>query len=99
MPRHNFETPDDVSEPPLTPNTGGVTVGADLRRRRKQNGETDWRSFSSYLPDDLQKSFRAECIMSGIEVRQGLEQAVRTWLQTRKESRAEADAAFNESTR
>lgn len=84
MRRHQFETPDDVSEPPLTANTGGVNVGADLGRRRKTAGATEWRSFSSYLPDDVQRQFRAECIMAGIEVRQGLDEAVRAWLEARR---------------
>ncbi|WP_326707963.1 hypothetical protein [Streptomyces cyaneofuscatus] len=87
MPRHEFETPDDVPEPPLTPNTGGVGAGADLGRRRKAAAANDWKSFSSYLPEDLQRRFRAECAMSGIEVRSGLDQAVRTWLDSRQASK------------
>ncbi|MGA5220892.1 hypothetical protein ACPCAE_33150 [Streptomyces cinereoruber] len=87
MPRHNFETPDEVAEPPLTPNTGGVNVGTALGRRPRKAAATDWRSFSSYLPDDLQKEFRAACIMAGIEVRQGLDQAVRAWLESQKASK------------
>ncbi|MFE9241786.1 hypothetical protein [Streptomyces sp. NPDC007007] len=87
MPRHEFETPDDVPEPPLTPNTGGVNVGAALGRRKVRQGEIDWKSFSSYLPEDLQRRFRAECMMAGIEVRQGLDQAVRAWLESRQASK------------
>ncbi|MEU3978316.1 hypothetical protein [Streptomyces bacillaris] len=83
MGRHEFETPDDVPEPPLTPNTGGVNVGAGLRRQMKPGGPA-WKSFSSYLPEDLQRHFRAECAMAGIEVRQGLDQAVRAWLESRQ---------------
>lgn len=92
MARHNFQTADDAAAPPLTPNTGGVNVGTDLvgRRSKKSADGIDWRSFSSYLPDEMQREFRAECILSGIEVRQGLEQAVRTWLETRQASRAAA---------
>ncbi|WP_331757600.1 hypothetical protein OG209_40885 (plasmid) [Streptomyces sp. NBC_01383] len=81
-PRHNFETPDDVTEPPLTPNTGGVKVGADLGRRPRK--ASDWKSFSSYLPEDLQRVFRAECMLAGIEVRKGLDEAVRAWLEARQ---------------
>ncbi|MFD4050156.1 hypothetical protein ACFWSF_32180 [Streptomyces sp. NPDC058611] len=90
--RHTFETADDVPEPPLTPNTGGVKVGTDLGRRssRAAADGTGWRSFSSYLPEDLQREFRAECIMSGIEVRQGLDQAVRAWMDARKTSRSDS---------
>ncbi|MER5418176.1 hypothetical protein [Streptomyces virginiae] len=44
----------------------------------------------------MQREFRAECTLAGIEVRQGLEQAVRTWLQTRQAGRVEAEAAFDE---
>jgi hypothetical protein len=88
MPRHTFETPETVTEPPLTPNTGGVNVGTDLgRRSRKQGDGIAWRSFSSYLPEDLQRAFRAECILTGIEVRQGLDEAVRAWLEARKASK------------
>jgi hypothetical protein len=83
MARYNFETPDDVVEPPLTPNTGGVTVGVDLAPQRKQPA-TDWQSFSSYLPAGLQRTFRAECILAGIEVREGLAQAVLAWMVTRQ---------------
>ncbi|MFC8223948.1 hypothetical protein ACFUTY_37990 [Streptomyces sp. NPDC057362] len=83
MARHNFETPDDVTEPPLTPNTGGVRVGADLVGRRPRKA-SDWKSFSSYLPEDLQRRFRSECMLAGIEVRQGLDEAVRAWLETRQ---------------
>ncbi|NEC39047.1 MULTISPECIES: hypothetical protein [Streptomyces] len=82
-PRHNFETPDDVTEPPLTPNTGGVRVGADLVGRRPRKA-SDWKSFSSYLPEDLQRVFRSECMLAGIEVRQGLDEAVRAWLEARQ---------------
>ncbi|MFB8023935.1 hypothetical protein ACFC36_35780 [Streptomyces rubiginosohelvolus] len=85
MPRHEFETPDDVSEPPLTPNTGGVNVGVGLRRQRP--AFPAWKSFSSYLPEDLHRRFRAECAMAGIEVRQGLDQAVRAWLDSRQASK------------
>ncbi|MEU8967060.1 hypothetical protein AB0C89_35925 [Streptomyces sp. NPDC048491] len=85
MARHTFETPDDVTEPPLRPNTDGVKVGADLARRRKAaTAATDWKSFSSYLPEDLQRRFRSECMLAGIEVRQGLDEAVRGWLEARK---------------
>ncbi|MFD5415219.1 hypothetical protein [Streptomyces nojiriensis] len=99
MARHNFETPDTVNEPPLRPNTGGVKAGAELgRRTRRTSDGIDWRSFSSYLPEEMQREFRAECILGGIEVRQGLEQAVRTWLQTRQAGRAAAEATFNEQT-
>ncbi|KOU46171.1 hypothetical protein ADK56_31005 [Streptomyces sp. MMG1522] len=88
MARHTFETPDDVTEPPLRPNTDGVKVGADLARRRKAaTAATDWKSFSSYLPEDIQRAFRAECILAGIEVRQGLDQAVRAWLESRQEGK------------
>lgn len=83
MPRHTFETPDDVNEPPLTPNTGGVKVGADFGRRPGRKAG-DWKSFSSYLPEDLQRRFRAECMLAGIEVRQGLDEAVRAWLEARQ---------------
>jgi hypothetical protein len=86
MARHTFETPDDIAEPPLTPNTGGVNVGANLRPAARPPA-VKWRSFSSYLPDDLQKEFRAACILAGIEVRQGLDQAVRAWLEDRKASK------------
>jgi hypothetical protein len=84
MARHNFETPDNVTEPPLTPNTGGVKVGEDLGRRRKAATATDWKSFSSYLPEDVQRVFRSECMLAGIEVRQGLDEAVRAWLAARQ---------------
>ncbi|MDT9686409.1 hypothetical protein RND61_30705 [Streptomyces sp. TRM76323] len=83
-PRHNFETPDDVPEPRLTPNTGGVKVGADLVGRRPTRKAGDWKSFSSYLPEDLQRRFRSECVLAGIEVRQGLDEAVRAWLEARQ---------------
>ncbi|MFJ5820144.1 hypothetical protein ACIQGT_40595 [Streptomyces sp. NPDC093108] len=83
--RHEFETPDDVPEPPLTPNTGGVNVGVGLRRQPRT--DPGWKSFSSYLPEDLQRRFRAECAMSGIEVRSGLDQAVRAWLDSRQASK------------
>ncbi|MFL4497354.1 hypothetical protein ACJ6WD_39880 [Streptomyces sp. VTCC 41912] len=83
--RHQFETPDDVPEAPLTPNSAGVHAGADLGRRPKKR-QSEWRSFSSYLPEDLQREFRAACIMAGIEVRQGLDEAVRAWVDARKAS-------------
>ncbi|MFD5935681.1 hypothetical protein [Streptomyces sp. NPDC060333] len=86
MPRHNFGTADDVPAPPLSPNTGGVNAGADLGKRSKTttSAGTAWRSFSSYLPEDLQREFRAECILSGIEVRQRLDEAVSAWMKARK---------------
>ncbi|MFJ4412576.1 hypothetical protein [Streptomyces sp. NPDC088910] len=86
MPRHEFETPDDVSEPPLTPNTGGVKAGADLGQPRRKDKASEWKSFSSYLPADLQRRFRAQCALDGIEVRQGLDDAVRAWLENRHAS-------------
>ncbi|MFZ3475450.1 hypothetical protein ACODT4_41395 [Streptomyces sp. 2.9] len=100
MVRHNFETSDTVNEPPLKPHTDGIKVGVELTRRgRRTSDGIDWRSFSSYLPEEMQREFRAECILGGIEVRQGLEQAVRTWLETRQASRAAAVEEMDQQAR
>ncbi|MDJ0347505.1 hypothetical protein [Streptomyces sp. PH10-H1] len=36
--------------------------------------------FGTYLPPDLQKQFKARCVLLGIEMRDGVEDAIRAWL-------------------
>ncbi|MDP9616432.1 MULTISPECIES: hypothetical protein [Streptomyces] len=36
--------------------------------------------FGSYLDTDLQRQFKAACVLRGIEMQDGLEEAIRMWL-------------------
>ncbi|MGW7469552.1 hypothetical protein ACWGJT_34015 [Streptomyces xantholiticus] len=67
---------------PLPDDDDGVVVGDQVgRATRTANGVKRKRPpFGSYMDSDLQKRFKAHCVLAGIEMQDGLEQAVTQWL-------------------
>lgn len=73
-----------ASNAALTPNKNPLLVGdetATLRPAAAPKAEKPVRvPFGSYLPPDLQRQFKAACVLQGVEMQDGLEQAIRMWL-------------------
>ncbi|MER0450174.1 hypothetical protein ABR738_37615 [Streptomyces sp. Edi4] len=63
-------------EPGTVPVVRSSTRKTDPVRRRRPH-------FGSYMDADLQREFKIACIADGIEMQDGLEQAVRLWLSKR----------------
>ncbi|MCX4547246.1 hypothetical protein [Streptomyces sp. NBC_01565] len=74
--------------PALIPTTETLIVGGSggptaepapptVPPARKKNTKVP---FGSYLDPDLQRAFKAHCVLSGIEMQDGLEQAIRQYL-------------------
>ncbi|MEV6726864.1 hypothetical protein AB0M94_38840 [Streptomyces xanthochromogenes] len=57
------------------PGTVPAVRSGSVRRRRPH--------FGSYMDAELQREFKIACIADGIEMQDGLEQAVRLWLSKR----------------
>jgi hypothetical protein len=77
---------------PLT-GTGGTRLKPDVEQLRVGNDTAAPRAepppapkpkprapFGTYLPPDLQREFKARCVLLGIEMQDGVEQAIRAWL-------------------
>lgn len=68
----------------LTPNREGLRVGEETAAGRQPAGARAERPvrvpFGSYLPPDLQRQFKAACVLQGVEMQDGLEEAIRLWL-------------------
>ncbi|MFH9299481.1 hypothetical protein [Streptomyces sp. NPDC017520] len=74
-----------ASNSALTPNTERLRVGDETAGRpaasRTETTEKRVRvPFGSYLPPDLQRQFKAACVLQGIEMQDALEQAITRWL-------------------
>jgi hypothetical protein len=70
-----------VPPAPLPDDDDGVIVGDQVGARN--NGKPVRRTrvpFGSYMDTELQKHFKAHCVLAGIEMQDGLEQAVTQWL-------------------
>lgn len=66
----------------LTPNTEPLRVGAGTAAQAAAPASkpTMRVPFGSYLPPDLQREYKARCVLLGIEMQDGLEEALRDWL-------------------
>lgn len=68
----------------LTPNTEPLRVGAGAAAQAPAAAPVSKPTmrvpFGSYLPPDLQREYKARCVLLGIEMQDGLEEALRDWL-------------------
>ncbi|MBV9026071.1 MAG: hypothetical protein JO362_20310 [Streptomycetaceae bacterium] len=72
-----------TSNAALTPNTESLRVGDETTVRPAPAPKAEKRTrvpFGSYLPPDLQREFKAACVLRGVEMQDALEQAIRQWL-------------------
>jgi hypothetical protein len=82
-PRKPRKTVNASPNPALTPNADTLKVGDGTAAPPAAPRERKRPPFGSYLDADLQKRFKATCVMEGIEMQDGLEDAIRLWLQQR----------------
>jgi hypothetical protein len=87
-----FDTADDDPGVPLSPNTGGIRVGSPPAPRvAGARGRAPKRPpFGSYMDAQLQREFKVACVVAGIEMQEGLDQAVRLWLAHQQEQPGES---------
>lgn len=65
----------------LTPQVEKLHVGDTAPAPKPAAADKPKRvPFGSYLPPDLQRQFKAQCVLQGIEMQDALEQAIRAWL-------------------
>ncbi|WP_411107780.1 hypothetical protein [Streptomyces sp. cmx-4-9] len=76
----------------LTPSTEPLRVGDGTapgkpakgagkpRKATSEPGKPARVPFGTYLPPELQREFKARCVLLGIEMQDGTEQAIREWL-------------------
>lgn len=72
-----------ASNAALSPNTDHLRVGDEtvaLKATAPKAEKPARVPFGSYLPPDLQREFKAACVLQGVEMQDGLEQAIRMWL-------------------
>ncbi|MER5890754.1 hypothetical protein ABT160_43625 [Streptomyces sp. NPDC001941] len=73
--------PQPQPEAALPPAEHGLAVGAAVgATARKSTTQRRRPSFGSYMDRDLQRAFKAACVLSGVEMQDALDQAVRDWL-------------------
>jgi hypothetical protein len=63
----------------LAPNTERLKVG-DETAKPTAAVKTERKAFGSYLPMELQRQFKAACVLQGVEMQDALEEAIRSWL-------------------
>ncbi|MFI2215130.1 hypothetical protein [Streptomyces sp. NPDC020141] len=87
MSPQRFDTADEDPGVPLSPNTGGINAGsASAPRTAGARGRAPKRPpFGSYMEAQLQREFKVACVVAGIEMQDGLDQAVRLWLAHQQE--------------
>lgn len=59
-------------------------VPQTARRPKKAAPEEQRTPFSTYLPEKLARQFKAACMLDGIPIQEGTEQAVRGWLESKE---------------
>ncbi|WP_331718127.1 hypothetical protein [Streptomyces virginiae] len=68
----------------LTPSTESLRVGdgtaPGLGKPARGAGKPARVAFGTYLPPELQREFKSRCVLLGIEMQDGTEQAIREWL-------------------
>lgn len=81
--RRPRKTVSGMANTALTPATEPLKVGDQtaVRPLAAPKAEKPARvPFGSYLPPDLQRQFKAACVLQGLEIQDALEQAIRQWL-------------------
>jgi hypothetical protein len=68
-----------ASNAALSPNTEQLRVG-DETAARPSAPKRVRAPFGSYLEPDLQRQFKAACVLQGIEMQDALEEAIKGWL-------------------
>lgn len=89
MSRRPRKTPSGGAQnPALRPSTDRLGVGdspaapsaaSPPRRQARERA-----AFGSYLDPQIQREFKARCVLLGIEMQDGLEQAITQWLKDQK---------------
>jgi hypothetical protein len=64
----------------LTPNRGPLIVGDSKPPVEKAEKPKTRIPFGSYMDPELQRRFKAECALMGVEMQSALEEAVHDWL-------------------
>ncbi|MFI6006985.1 hypothetical protein ACIA98_42825 [Streptomyces sp. NPDC051366] len=86
-----------IPHPPLPPEDDEVVVGDQVvaaaapaaRQKRRRP------AFGSYMDTDLQRRFKARCVIEGIEMQDALAEAVTLWLDRRQDSDQQASQLAN----
>lgn len=79
------------TRPVLPPDDDDLAVGDGVREAAKRQPTRPKRPpFGSYMDRELQKEFKMACIVADVEMQDGLDQAVRMWLE--KQQRANRSA-------
>ncbi|MFJ5646414.1 hypothetical protein [Streptomyces sp. NPDC093223] len=67
--------------PALPPEDDGVAVGDQVGHTAKPAATPRTRvPFGSYMAPDLQRIYKARCVLLGIEMQDALDEAIRAWL-------------------
>ena len=71
-----------ASNAALTPNTEQLRVGDETAARppAPKAPKRVRAPFGSYLEPELQRQFKAACVLQGIEMQDALEDAIKGWL-------------------
>jgi hypothetical protein len=70
-----------ATNPALVANSETLIVGDSHQQRANPAREKKTRvPFGSYMDPELQRRFKAECALMGIEMQAALEEAVHDWL-------------------
>lgn len=62
---------------------GDATAAPEAPRRPQKPPRKERVPFGSYLDPDLQRRFKAACVLAGVEMQDALEEAVTAWLDQR----------------
>ena len=76
------KTVSTASNAALSPNTELLRVGDETATRppAPKEKKRDRAPFGSYLQPELQRQFKAACVLQGIEMQDALEEAIKGWL-------------------
>lgn len=70
----------EASNAALSPNTEQLRVGDETAARPPATKKRARAPFGSYLEPELQRQFKAACVLQGIEMQDALEEAIKGWL-------------------
>lgn len=78
----------ETSNPALTPNPEQLRVGDATAAPAAPRTQPKPKRvpFGSYIDPELQKELRVACAVDGIEIRDALDEALRLWLEQRKDA-------------
>lgn len=74
-----------LPHPPLPPEDDEVVVGDQVAAATAPAPRRKRPAFGSYMDQDLQRRFKAACVLDGIEMQDALAEAVTMWLTTRQQ--------------